>query len=511
MTLPRSLDELDGHDAWLYVRESSKAQGKKYGPAAQRDRAQRLAAAYGIRIVRTFQDLRSGRNLSRREDFGRLLAELPGSGIRVVMVAYASRWARDEFDSFATLKALHDAAGCLVVADKALLSTDETRFTELSRELVEAAHYSRELKRNIRDGIEQKVLAHADQHGPLPFGFRRRGQRRVAWPDPRTIGTAARAYELAAAGRRDAEIAADLDLTLWTVRGILRSPLYAGRLRDGRATRFPAPVPLDVAEQAWANRRSRTTSGHQSGRHRVYPLTDRGPLVCDRCERPLKGATKFRRNGERVAVYRHPDKCDAWRYAEGPAERLERQVADLLAGAKPNGESEARIRAALVVPPSGPDRLALGRIDAQLRALGLEVADPERVRSTGEILEEIEHLQAERAQVARTPRREVEVHPDDALHWLSDLAGLWRDTSPAGRRALAVSIFARLGAVDQRIVDVDVTDMAERRGLVLALPARLGVTVVGDTGARPIAVTSWAVRIARRSEWLAAARRARSA
>lgn len=508
MILPRSLDELAGHEAWLYVRESSKAQGAKYGPAAQRERASRLAAAYGIRIVRTFQDLRSGRNLSRREDFQRLLAELPAAGIRVVVVAYASRWARDEFDGFATLKALHDAAGCLVVADKALLSTDEGRFTELAREIVEAAHYSRELRRNIRDGIEQKVLAHADQHGPLPYGFRRRGQQRLAWPDPRTMPTAVRAYALSAEGRLDSEIAAELGLSLWTVRGILRSPLYAGRLRDGRATKFSPPVSPAIAEQAWARRRARSTSGHQSRRHRVYPLTDRGPLECSSCGRALIGLTKQRRNGDRVATYRHPDKCSAWTFAEGRASDLEDQVAEMLAAARPNRESEARIRAALVVPSSGPDRLAIARIDARLRELGLEVVDQARTRSTSEILEEIEQLQAQRIETARVPRQQPEVHPDDALHWLSGLVDLWTDTTPAGRRALAVAIFAKLGAVDRRIVDVDVTEDAERRGLVLALPTRLHeVSVVGDTGARPMAVTSWPLRIARRREWLAIARR----
>jgi hypothetical protein len=37
-----------------------------------------------------------------------------------------------------------------------------------------------------------------------------------------------------------------------------------------------------------------------------------------------------------------------------------------------------------------------------------------------------------------------------------------------------------------RIVSVTATDYAERRGLVLALPARLEVIVVGDTGLEPV-------------------------
>ena len=61
-------------------------------------------------------------------------------------------------------------------------------------------------------------------------------------------------------------------------------------------------------------------------------------------------------------------------------------------------------------------------------------------------------------------------------------------------------LFARLGTVADppqaahdrrhlaraRIVDVDLSEYAERRGLVLALPARLEVVMVGDTGLEPV-------------------------
>ncbi len=83
---------------------------------------------------------------------------------------------------------------------------------------------------------------------------------------------------------------------------------------------------------------------------------------------------------------------------------------------------------------------------------------------------------------------------------LNDLGRLWRETDDVERRGLAVTIFSRLGTVADsdrsvhdrrrpahaRIVDVEVTDYAERRGLVLALPARLEVVMVGDTGLEPV-------------------------
>jgi len=194
----------------------------------------------------------SGRSLTGRDAFNGMLADLPGSGVRVVIVAYASRWARDEFDGFSTLKQLHDAAGCLVVADKALLSTDSARFTELAREIVEAAHYSRELSRNIRDGIAEKVRLRRDVWSHPLLGFRRAGEHRTIQPDPHTMPTAVRAFELAAAGIPDQVIADQLGTTLWRVRGALRSSLYAGTLPDGRLTTFPAPVPQQTWERAQA-------------------------------------------------------------------------------------------------------------------------------------------------------------------------------------------------------------------------------------------------------------------
>jgi predicted site-specific integrase-resolvase len=494
---PRTLDELEGHAAWLYVRESTRAQGKKYGPAAQRERAERFAEAYGLTVERIFEDLRSGRSLAKRDAFNAMLAALPGSGAQVVMVAYASRWARDEFDGFSTLKALHEATGCLVVADKALLSTDEGRFTELAREIVEAAHYSRELSRNIRDGIAEKLRIRGDVWSHPLLGFHRTGEHRTIQPDPKMMPTAIRAFEMASNGMPDQAIADNLGVTLWRIRGALRSPLYVGRLPDGRPTTFSPPVPLHTWERAQAERHRRSKSGHHP-RHRLYPLSDRGPLVCDRCGRPLKGRARYRRGGA-IRYYRHDDNCEAWQSAEVRAEQLEEQVGRLLDGAKPNRESAARIRAALQTPPPAIDRTHLARIDRELRELALQLVDPEGAdRET--ILGEIDRLQAERLAVDGQVADSAIVPADDALDYLNDLGRLWRRTTDEGRRALASSVFARLGAIagssrqlhdprhlaDGRIVSVEVTDYAERRGLVLALPVRLEVIVVGDTGLEPV-------------------------
>ena len=197
-------------------------------------------------------------------------------------------------------------------------------------------------------------------------------------------------WELAAQGLPDAAIAAQTGLTLWTLRGILRSPLYDGRLRDGRPTTFPAPIEGRTIELALAHRRSRTRAGNRLRRNRRYALTGHGPLYCDGCGQAVKGNTRGRRNGEKVAVYRHRDGavCEGWPVREVPTEVLDGQVAALLDGAAPNRESAARIRAALARPVIGPDRLAIARLDVRLKTLGAENTAPEPERGMTEILSE---------------------------------------------------------------------------------------------------------------------------
>ncbi len=482
--LPASLDQLPGLRAARWARESTRGQLDRFGPDAQRYQQDRVIESFGLVDTGiTWQVAHSGRTIGTTDQFAEML-ELAGREYDVLVVGYVSRFARDLRTAVNARHELHGAGACLLFADERLLSSDEEAWETWARETVEAEAYSRRLSKRIREGYASKRRRFQDPGGLVPYGFRRSGPQHLVEPDPETLPAAVRAYELAATGAHDAEIASELGLTLWTVRGILRSSIYAGRLEDGTPTRFPALVDPVVAEQARAQRERWARSGHDAHRrHRVYPLTNRGPLVCEQCGRPLKGAAPTNREQR---VYRHPDRCDAWRYADTPVEILDAQVHTLLQGAAPDSESAARIRRALAVPSVTPDRLAIARLDTRLRSVAMELAAPEQVRPVRQILDELETLRAQRASLEVTPIEADAVPADDALDWLASLAKLWEDTTDEGRRALAVAVFARLGAVDRRIVSVEATPDAERRGLVLALPAALNVTVVGDTGFEPV-------------------------
>ena len=495
MKLPSSLAELRGRRAAHWGRESTGRQAERFGPAAQREQRLRAITEYGMADTEiTWQVAHSGRTIGSTRQFTEMLARA-GRDYDVLVVGYVSRFTRDLRTAVNARHQLHQAGAALLFADERVLSSDETAWENWARETVEAEAYSRRLARSVHAGYAAKIRDCADQGGGLvPLGFRRAGERKLLEPDPAAMPLAQQVWELAAEGLADAAIAAATGLTLWTVRDVLRSPLYGGRLRDGRPTRFPAPVDHTLIERALAYRRERTRVGNRLRRNRTYALAGNGPAVCEECDLPLKGDTRGRRNGTKVAVYRHRDgpDCAGWPVRESPVEVLEAQVGALLDGASPNREAAARIRAVLARPPVAPDRLGIARLDHRLRALALELAAPEPRRSIAEIVADLEATRAERQVLAAEPIDEDAVDPEEALAWLASLGKLWRETSDEGRRRLAVGTFARLGVVSgarpgsHRIVSVETTEEAERRGLVLALPASLEVTVVGDTGFEPV-------------------------
>ena len=442
----------------------------------------------------SWQVAHSGRSIARTRQFAEMRARA-GRDYDILVVPYNSRLARDLRTAVNVRDQLHALGVAILFVEERLLSSDEDAWENWARETVEAEAYSRRLARSVHNGYAAKIRDFADQGGGLvTVGFRRAGDHKLIEPDPETMPLATKVWELAAQGVPDTAIADASGLTLWRVRGILRCKLFAGRLPDGRPTRFPPPIDPRLIEQAHAHRRSRTRVGNRARSNRTYALSGGGPVVCAECERPIRGDTRTRRNGTKLSVYRHAEtgRCPGWPVMEVPTAVLDDQVAALLRHASPNRESAARIRAAICHPVVGPDRLAIGRLDARLRGLSAELAAPVQRRSFDEVVAEIKAARLEREHMASQPVEAGVVDPDLAIGWLSSLGSLWAETSDAGRRELALATFARLEVAatgtrgSHRIVSVEATEEAERRGLVLALPASIEVTVVGDTGFEPV-------------------------
>ena len=422
MRLPASLDEVAGLRAARWLRESSDRQMDRFGPEAQRDQQDRAMERYrlvdsGIGWMVGHSGYRKGRDgvaaIASTAQWQAMLSRA-GTDYEVLLVGYVSRWARDAEIQFTTRRLFHLAGASILFADERLLSSDENAWEQWAREAVEAEAFSRRLGKRIGEGYSAKTRLYADQGGGLvPLGFRRAGDHKLIEPDPETMPRAAAVWTLAAHGVADRTIAAETGLTLWSVRGVLRSPLYAGRLADGRPTRFAAPIDPTLIAQAGEYRRSRTRVGNRLRRNRTYALSGSGPAVCAACSRPLKGDTRTRRDGTKLSVYRHadPGHCEGWPVREVPTALLDDQVTALFRGAKPNRESAARIRAVLARPVSGPDRLGMARIEAKLRSLSVELAGSDERRGIDEIVAEIKLLKLERDRLTAEPLDRGSVDP----------------------------------------------------------------------------------------------------
>jgi hypothetical protein len=312
-----------------------------------------------------------------------LLADVRAREFRVLITGYYDGWQRNLRRTLEFVEdVLHPNGVAWVMADRRLISGDPRDWQEMRQLSDQAQKYREDLSEKVRDGYAAKLARRHDQGGGLvPYGFRRDPDTRLVVPDPETMPAAVHASELSASGRTDAVVAAEVGLTLWQARKVLRSPLYAGLVRPGIPANFPAPVPHEVRELAEDRRRSRNRVGNRTRTFQIHPLTGHGPLVCDECGRAIKGDTKVRRTGERVRVYRHSDGATfGWHVKEVPAAVIDDEVAGLLDRAAPATEAIERIREAFSRPAVSIDRLSVARIDARLKGLGQELVAPDRAR-----------------------------------------------------------------------------------------------------------------------------------
>ena len=354
----------------------------------------------------------------------------------VLLVGYVSRWQRNLRRTLELLEdTLHPAGVPVYFCDEEILSSSERHWDQLVDEAKDAERYSRRLSRRIREGYASKRARERDPGGRPPFGFRRNAAKLLE-PDPERLPTVTRVFELAAAGLPDRAVAEAAGLPLFTVRGILTSPLYAGRLRDGEPARWPALVPSALWDAAQAARARRATkTGRPADPRRPYALD---MLHCAACGRRLTGDTGY---------YRHREPCPPFTAArpehrgrgQSPGHAYRRElyeqiVEGLLAEASLGAGAIAGVvgevgRAAPAPDRSVPDRIARERERAMARYL--------RDRDAAALDRTMVGL--DREQAAADNRRPTEAIPADVAVRLRpgaarDLAqGRGRSWPPAAR------------------------------------------------------------------------------
>ena len=485
--LPSSIDDIRGLRAARWIRESTRGQFDRYGPASQREQQDRFIERHvlvdtGI----TYQVAHSGTTVWQSETMARMLAAAKAGDFDLLLIGYSDRWQRNLRRTLELLEdSLHPAGVALVMCDRRLVSSDRHDWDELVAEATGAEKYSRRLSDRITDGYAAKFKELRDPGGHAPLGFRRSVEPPHALAvDHATIGTAVGLFERYALGTvSTADLETETGLKSSRVRGILMNPIYNGWVRravGASEIREAAPWRPEppVSDSLWARveevRLVKTRGGGPRKRGRVDLLG--GLLECV-CGRRIRSDGTFADGRHRKL---HPEPCSDWgTRARLGDETWEPAVLAQLGTLELSDGLIARVVAALgsARPPVTIER---GRIERRLRDLAMEhVAG---LVNDADYLARAAELKAARDQL--DAGESAGIKPARAVEWLRAIGEAMRRADlPVERAELVHAIYDRIVVAGPRIVSARLTPAATEHGLALALPEK--VVMARPTGFEP--------------------------
>jgi DNA invertase Pin-like site-specific DNA recombinase len=382
-----------------YIRESTIAQGDRYGPDAQRAAIARAAADLDLELVAEYSDLISGTGALRRSDFQRMVTDARAGRFTVLVVYDTSRFARNEADAF-TYEATLRAAGARVYYVREGIWSDDRRGA-LQKGVMHVinAQYSRDLSERIRDGYGAKWARLGLPGGTLPWGYR--------WTDGTATAIALideeaairrELLELYATGAHSAKALSDeLNRRGHRLRGrafdetvvyeVLRNPIAIGvTRRKGEERTGIAPALIDrrtwdAVQRIRRERHGRRGAPAQRG---AYLFTSRArhavcglPLWGRRSARPtgVENRLQHSRPGCGIPFQRSESAVEAefvawlgtWQLDADLHSRLRKFLAKRPAGAQNTGETTGRCHRILAKRPAGAQNTGGPRRTAEAR------------------------------------------------------------------------------------------------------------------------------------------------
>jgi len=478
-TLPPALEEVGGLRAARWLRESTSGQYDNFGPDAQREQQDRAITRYGLLDSGLEWSVASSgwKSAWRTPAWEAMLASAEAGAFDVLVVGYVSRFLRNLKQTLIAVEDhLHRAGVAVLFADERILSSDPADWDQFVREAHEAEAYSRKLSKRVHEGYEAKRRRLGVPGGNrAPFGIIREGHPSTLRIDEATAALVHRAYELAATGGTDWEVARQTGLAKTHVGEILTNPIYMGTLRTGE----PAGISPIIEPSLWSavqtarERRRTRTPGRIVKRN--YPLR----LRCVGCGRYLYGD---------IGRYRHPaPTCEAFRTATPRLPRRRRKSPDgrIKGHSYPQGWYENAVGALLAEIGSvddgvitevvrlhdeyrpRADELTLARIERSREEAAKQLAKTRDVAAWQATMARLD----DEERIAKEPVEHERLTPPEIVDYLRSLPSLWADAGPAGRQALAMSIFARTDVLGFQRMEYELTPDAIELGLDAALPA----------------------------------------
>ncbi len=478
--LAANVEELRGLRAARWVRESTPGQFDRYGPEAQRELQDQAIRSLGLMDSGLeWRAAHSGRTVYKSPEMAGMMAAAERGEFEVLVVGYVSRWQRNLRRTLELLEdTLHPAGVAVYFADEEILSSADRHWDQLVDEAKDAERYSRRLSRRIKEGYASKLTKQRDPAGHPPYGFRR-NESKLLEPDPAKLASVRLVYGLSRAGHPDRVVAAQTGLGLFTVRGILTSPLYVGRLRDGTGAHWPALVDQASWEAVQSQRASRATNaGRLADPRRPYAFAQ---LHCEACGTRLTGDTGYYRHRQpcQPFVDAAPSVKPARGRTNGHAyamERYEGIVDGLLGKVTLDAAQLAAVVSFNAQPAPAPSQPELDRISRERqRALDRYLRDRDPAR-LGEAMASLDRDQA----TLQAPRPAEPVPADVAVRYLRELPKTWAKAKGGqGRAMLATALFDRIDVLGMREATVYLSAHAVRHGLAAVLPAEFDSPVSG--------------------------------
>ena len=294
--------------AAIYHRVSSEEQVEGYSLDAQQRATKAYCEAHDWEIVREYRD--EGKSawtddLAKRPAFLQMITDAEAGHVDVVVVHKLDRFSRNLITTLETLQRLEAVSVGFVSISEAMDFTTPIGKVILATLGAFAEYYSANLSAETRKGKSERKKQGL-YNGVLPFGTTK-GSDGVPIPHPDTHAGLVLAFELAAAGKTDREVAQALNaagyrtsgnrganpFTKDTVRPMLRNRFYLGELPDGDGGWIPGRHTAVIDEQIFLRVETARTRNAKRPRRVASvrsPWSLSGLATCAWCGAPMTAA-----------------------------------------------------------------------------------------------------------------------------------------------------------------------------------------------------------------------------
>ncbi|MDP9356641.1 MAG: recombinase family protein [Chloroflexota bacterium] len=461
-------NRLGAKRAGLYFRVSTEEQVEGYSLDAQARLTRAYCEGHGWQVVAAYRDEgKSARtdDVRHRPAFAQMLADAERGLLDVVVVHKLDRFARNLRLTLETLERLQRHGVGFVSLSEQIDFTTPIGKVILATLGAFAQYYSDNLATEVKKGKGER-RAKGLPNGLLPFGVKVNPDG-LPIPDPETYPGLLLAFQDAAAGKSDRQVAEALNaagyrttgnrgrnpFTKDTVCRLLQNRFFLGELPDGMGGWLPgAHAPLLDEDLFAAAQRAR--QANRSGAVKVPRARRRHSLsglgVCGRCGGRLHILTD-RKGEERIYCYqrRQIDTCGQ---PSLPLAWVEAQVLAYLRTFHLPEETVTRVIALY-------ERSHVQRDDAERRRREIDgrLGRIRELYAWGDLTREAYRAERERLEAERSGLQghgDLAVVLTRAAAFLRDLPAAWEAATAEERNDLARLVFASVEVVDDRVVAV---------------------------------------------------------